>query len=52
MSLRDRVAQSVMLAKQKHPERYCARPGCLWRVVQGNGKLTPCRKHPICEVAR
>ena len=40
------VAASVRLAKDKHPERFCANPRCLWRIVRGDGSANPCRNHP------
>lgn len=40
-----RVAAQVRIEKEKHPERFCAHPKCLWRIVTRNG-LNPCRNHP------
>ncbi len=39
------TAAKVALDKQKHPERYCKVPGCLWRIKTFKGE-NPCKKHP------
>ena len=46
------AAAAARLAKEKHPERYCPEPKCLWRVQsfrwQGDQCLPirkPCPKH-------
>ena len=41
MASRGQVAKAVRLNKERHPERYCSDPGCLWALSSG-----PCRKHP------
>jgi hypothetical protein len=33
--------------KEKHPERFCQHPRCLWRVVTRSG-IHMCPKHPAC----
>jgi hypothetical protein len=40
------VAASVRTEKQNHPERFCANPTCLWRIVTRQG-ASPCQKHPV-----
>lgn len=39
------VARSVREDKEKHPEKYCRNPRCLWRVETREGRK-PCPKHP------
>lgn len=39
------VAAAVRREKEAHPERFCAHPRCLWRVVTRAGR-NPCRNHP------
>lgn len=31
--------------KEAHPDRYCPKPGCLWRLRTASSVVTPCRKH-------
>ena len=40
------VAASERLAKEKHPDRFCSHPRCLWRIVRGDGSANPCHNHP------
>ena len=40
-----RTAANVRQEKQRHPERFCAHPTCLWRTVTKAGP-SPCQKHP------
>lgn len=35
------AAKSVRLAKERHPEDYCAARGCLWNTRRSG----PCKKH-------
>lgn len=37
-------AQNCREEKEEHPERYCAVPGCLWKIKTRQGD-NPCRKH-------
>jgi hypothetical protein len=39
---RAQVAARVRTTKEKHPERFCAHPGCLWNIM-----ASPCKNHPI-----
>lgn len=38
------AAKMVRLAKERHPEDFCAAKGCLWRVRTRDG-FRPCPKH-------
>ena len=40
------TARAVRGNKERHPERYCSAPNCLWRISD-----TPCPKHEV-EVIR
>lgn len=51
MTTHGAAAGSARRAKDKHPERYCSHPNCLWRfdADDGNGVVKPgvryCPKH-------
>lgn len=45
MKSHGQVAASVAQEKERHPERFCKEPKCLWRVATRNGS-NPCKKHP------
>ncbi len=38
------TAAKVRIEKEKHPERFCPVPSCLWRVKTAVGD-NPCQKH-------
>lgn len=40
-------AQACRIEKEKHPERFCLAPRCLWRVKYPDGPDRPCLKHPV-----
>ncbi len=42
MITRGSVARSVRESKERHPDKYCKAPGCLWRTSN-----SPCQKHPV-----
>ena len=39
-------AARVREEKELHPERFCTRRDCLWRVKTVRGE-NPCRRHPV-----
>lgn len=41
------VAKKVRLEKEAHPERFCSRRECLWRIISWDGTSRPCRNHSI-----
>ena len=58
MTFRDSIAKKVRLNKEKHPERFCPVPGCLFHTAKldhatqtfSDGGYCPRHKH--LEVAR
>lgn len=49
-------AKASRIAKERHPERYCPAPNCLWRVQHFNTVFpylddTPCPKHMKNQIA-
>jgi hypothetical protein len=40
------VAKSVREAKEKNPENFCSKKGCLWRTRTRQG-YRPCERHEL-----
>lgn len=45
------VATTVRQDKEAHPEKYCAKRECLWKVVTRFG-TRPCPKHPTTQASK